>query len=199
MKRLWPGWLLCLVTAALFAYMVAVEAPAISVLLGGMQLPDAVPLGYDEKSAGALFAAFAADLAAAKEQGRQSASEAYLALHARSDLAFPPLLAASLVFCAFASVFAGQKQVEMSRLVSVGLGLVLALAFTYLACDFVENAVADAIFKPEALKIAFNGQLAFVLRVLTMGKYATLVMAFGLIAALWIGRCKRARATAAGV
>ena len=191
MKWFWLGWLLCVVAVGLLGYMALVEAPAISAMLGGLALPDAAPLGYDEDQARALYAAFAADFAAAEATGRQSASAAYVALHAGFDLAVPPLLAASLGFLAFASAYAGRPQASPPRLVSIGIGLVLALAFTYLACDFIENAVADAIFGPDALKAGFNGQLAFVLKVLTIGKYATIVMALVLIVALWIGRWRR--------
>ncbi|MFH1518177.1 MAG: hypothetical protein ABIH17_09910 [Pseudomonadota bacterium] len=192
MKRLWPGWLLCLVTAGLIAYVTLIEVPAISALLGGLKLPDQVPLGYDEAGARALYAAFAADLAAAQEHGRQSAAAAYQALHAGSDLIFPPLLTASLGFCAFAALYARGKHAETPLLVRVGLGLVLALAFAYLGCDFVENAVADAMFGPNALRVAFNEQFVFVLRVLTISKFTSVAIAFGLIAALWIS-CWRSK------
>jgi len=193
MKRLWPGWLLCVLTAGLFAYMFFVDVPAISAMLGGIALPDAVVLGYGDAEARALYDAFAADFTAAGTQGRQSASAAYLAMHARVDLLLPPLLAMSLAFCGFASLHAGQNKTQTPRAISVGVGLVMALAFTYLACDFIENAVADAMFGPQALTSGFNGQLVIVLKVLTMGKFATLFMAVGLIAALWIARFNRAR------
>ncbi|KJS20339.1 MAG: hypothetical protein VR78_01715 [Hoeflea sp. BRH_c9] len=192
MKRLWPGRLLCALTAGLFVYMAAVEVPAISALLGGMKLPDQLPLGYNEAGARALHTAFSNDLAVAQEQERQSAASAYQALHAGSDLIFPPLLTASLGFCAFAALYARGKHAETPLMVRVGLGLVLALAFTYLGCDFVENAVADAIFGPNALRVAFNEQLVFVLRVLTISKFTSVAIAFGLIAALWIS-CWRSR------
>ncbi len=199
MKWLWPGWLLCVVTVGVLAYMIAIEAPAISAMLGGVALPDGVPLGYSDGNARALYAAFSADFAASEAAGRQSASAAYLAMHARSDLALPPLLAMSLAFCAFASIYAGRRQAEPSRIISIGLGLVMALAFTYLACDFIENAVADAMYGPEALKTGFRGQLVFVLKVLTMGKFATLTMALGLIVALWIGRWRGTRGASSEV
>ena len=154
MKWFWTGWLLCLITAGLFGYMAVIEVPAISAMLGGMALPDAMPLGYDEQGARALYEAFAADFTAAQAEGRRSAS---------------------------------------SRLVSIGLGLVLAAAFVYLICDFIENAVADAMYGPTAMKAGFNDQLAFALKVLTIGKYSILAVAFGLIAALWIARWKRGR------
>lgn len=195
MKRLWPGWLLCVLTAGLFTYMAFVETPAISALLGGLKLPEAVPLGYGEDAARALFAAFAADLAAAKEQGRQSASEAYLALHAGYDLVFPAMLAASLGFCAYAALCLRPEHTVTPRHVSVGLGLVFALAFAYLGCDFVENAVADAMFGPKALGLAFNEQFVFVLRVLTIGKFATAALAFMLIAGLGISGWRSRRQT----
>lgn len=193
MKWFWTGWLLCLITAGLFGYMAVIEVPAISAMLGGMVLPDAMPLGYDEQGARALYEAFAADFTAAQAEGRRSASAAYLAMHAMSDLLLPPLLAASLAFCAFASIYTGRRQAETSRLVSIGLGLVLAAAFVYLICDFIENAVADAMYGPTAMKAGFNDQLAFALKVLTIGKYSILAVAFGLIAALWIARWKRGR------
>lgn len=186
MKRLWPGWLLCVLTAGLLAYMAFIETPAISALLGGLKLPDAAPLGYDEDAGRALFAAFAADLKLAREQGLQSASEAYVALHAGYDLIFPPMLAASLGFCAYAALYLRPENTQTPRHVRIGLGLVLALAFAYLGCDFVENAVADAMFGPKALGLAFNDQFVFVLRVLTIGKFTTAALAFVLIAGLGI-------------
>ena len=197
MKWLWLGWLVCVITAALLGYMALVEAPAISDRLGGLALPDAVPLGYGDEAARALHAAFLGDFTRATPEGRQTASAAYVAMHARSDLVFPPLLAASLAFLAFASVYAGGRQVDPSRLVSVGIGLVLALAFTYLACDFLENAVADAMYGPEAMAARFNGSLVFVLQVLTRGKYLTLVLAALIIIALWIARWRAPRRQAA--
>ncbi|WP_417434523.1 hypothetical protein [Hoeflea sp.] len=188
MKKLWPGWLLCVLTAGLLAYMGCVQAPAISLLIGGMKIPDQLLLGYDLQGARALFAAFAADLADAEAKGRQSASEAYLALHAGYDLVFPPLLTISLGFCAFAALFRPENPIETPRMAAVGFGLVLALAFTYLACDFIENAVADSMFGPKALEGALNERFVFVLRVLTAGKYATSILALVLIAALWVWR-----------
>ncbi len=193
MTRLWPGWILCLITAGVLAYMALIEAPAISALLGGWQIPDGLPLGYDDAGARALHAAFVVDFAQAQEQGRQSASAAYLALHAHTDLVFPPLLTVSLGFSAFAALSARQKNAETPLQVKVGLGLVLALAFAYLGCDFVENAVADAMFGPNALRVAFNEQLVFVLRVLTFCKFASLAVAFGLITWLWISCWKSRR------
>ena len=193
MKWFWLGWLVCVITAGLFGYMALVEAPAISAMLGGMALPDAVVLGHGEDGARALHAAFQADFTRAAAEGRQSASAAYLAMHARSDLVFPPLLAASLGFLAFASVYFSRKPPEPERLVSIGIGLVLALAFTYLACDFLENAVADAMYGPVAMTAGFNTSLVFVLQVLTRGKYLTLAIAAVLIIALWVARWKRSR------
>lgn len=193
MKRLWPGWLLCVLTAGLLAYMGCVKAPAISVLIGGMKIPDQLPFGYDLEGARALFAAFSADLADAQADNRQSASEAYLVLHAGYDLVFPPLLTVSLGFCAFAALFRPEKPIETPRMAAVGFGLVLALAFTYLACDFIENAVADSMFGPKALELALNEEFVFVLRVLTTGKYATSILALVLIAALWVWRVASTR------
>lgn len=193
MKRLWPGWLLCVLTAGLFGYMFCVALPAISVLLGGMELPDQLLLGYDAEGARALFAAFVSDHAAAQAIGRISASEAYLSFHAVYDLVFPPLLAASVGFSAFAALFRPAQPGQTPRMVGVGFGLVLALSFTYLACDFVENAVADSMFGPKALKLAFNEPFVFVLQVLTRGKFASLGLAFGLTAALWVWRWRSSR------
>ncbi|MCY0093878.1 hypothetical protein [Hoeflea ulvae] len=195
MKRLWPGWLLCLVTAGLFAYMALVESAAISALLSGWQLPDGVPLGYDADAARALFDAFSAEFARAQAEGRQSASEAYLALHAGVDLLFPPLLAMSIAFSAFAATYSRRDQTETPRLAKVGLGLALALAFAYLGFDFFENAVADTIYGPKAITLAFNAEMVFVLQVLTRGKYLSLVIVAVLIVALWIARRRRMRTT----
>lgn len=188
MRRLWPGWLLCIATAGLFGYMALVEAPAISARLGGLKLPDVVPLGLGIDAARELFAAFKADLEAAEAAGRESASAAYLALHAGSDLVFPPMLAISLGFCAFAALAGRAAGKAPPRAASVAVGLVMALAFTYLGYDFVENAVADAVFGPAALARPFNEEMAFVLKVLTRGKYLSLAVAFVLIAAVWIWR-----------
>jgi hypothetical protein len=193
MKRLWPGWLLCVLTAGLLVYMSCVKAPAISGLLGGMEIPDQLPLGYDMEGARALFAAFVSNHADAQNNGRPSASEAYVLLHAGYDLVFPPLLTASLGFLAFAALYRPKQPLQTPRIVAIGFGLVLALAFTYLACDFIENAVADAMFGPKALELAFNEQFVFVLRVLTAGKYVTLTLALVLIAALWVWRWRSAR------
>lgn len=188
MKRLWPGWLLCGLTVALFIYMAAFEAPGIQTKLGGMLIPDSVPLGYDIDGARGLFAAFKAELADAEEANRQSASAAYVSMHAGSDLLFPPMLAASLAFLAAAALNARQHLGGSPRLARIGLGLVFALAFAYLGCDYVENAVADALFGPPALAYGFNPDLVPVLRGLTAGKYLTVLAAFLIIAALWIWR-----------
>lgn len=193
MKWLWPGWLLCALTAGLFSYIYCVVWPAISVLLGGMNLPDGQVLGVDAEGARALFAAFLSDHASAQAAARTSASEAYLSFHAGYDLVFPPLLAASVGFLAYAALFRPAQIFQTPRIVGVGFGLVLALAFTYLACDFVENAVADSMFGPNALKLSFNEPFVFVLQVLTRGKFASLVIASGLIATLWVWRLKTAR------
>jgi hypothetical protein len=193
MKRLWPGWLLCVLTAGLFVYVAAVQVPPINTLLGGMKIPDQMPLGYDLEGARAVFAAFSADHAEAQLAGRTSASEAYVSLHAGYDLVFPPLLTACLAFCGFAALFRPSRPGRTPRMVAVGFGLVLALAFTYLACDFIENAVADSMFGPKALALEFNAGFVFVLRVLTTGKYVTLALALVLIAALWVWRIMSAR------
>lgn len=193
MMRLWPGWLLCMLTAGLLAYMAYVPVPPINAALGKMSIPDQVPFGYDLDGARALFAAFKSDHAAALASGRTSASEAYVALHAGYDLVFPPMLTASLAFLGFAALFRPSRPGQVPRLASVGFGLVLALAFTYFACDFIENAVADAMFDPEALSLELNESLVFVLRVLTTGKYATISLALALIIGLWIWRVTAAR------
>jgi hypothetical protein len=193
MMRLWPGWLLCMLTAGLFAYVAFVHVPPINVLLGNLRIPDQLPFGYDLEGARAVFAAFRSDHAAAQATGRTSASEAYVSLHASYDLLFPPLLTASLSFCGFAALFRPSRSGQSPRLAAVGFGLVLVLAFTYLACDLTENAVADAMFGPEALASEFNQDSVFVLRVLTTGKYVTVSLAFALIIALWTWRWMAAR------
>ena len=156
-----------MVTAGLFVYMSCYQVPGISKFIGGMKIPDELPFGYGLDGARALFEAFKADHAAAQVAGRTSASEAYVSLHAGSDLVFPPLLAASLAFCGFAALFRPSLPGQTSRMAAIGFGLVLALAFTHLACDFIENAVADAMFGPKALALEFNAGFVFVLRVLT--------------------------------
>ncbi|WP_299866804.1 hypothetical protein [uncultured Hoeflea sp.] len=193
MKRLWPGWLLCGLTAALFIYMAAFEAREIQTMLGGMLLPDSVPLGYDVEGARDLFAAFKAELADAEKANRQSASAAYVSMHAGSDLLFPPMLAASLAFLAAAALNARRHLGGSPRLARIGLGLVFALAFAYLGCDYVENAVADALLGPLALEHGFNAEFVPVLRGLTAGKYLTVLAAFLIIAALWIWRWRDRR------
>ena len=193
MKRLWPGWLLCVLTAGLFVYVALVHVPPINDLLGGMTIPDQRLFGYDLKGARAVFAAFQSDHANAQLAGRTSASEAYVSLHAGYDLVFPPLLAACLAFCGFAALYRPLRPGQTPRVASVGFGLVLALAFTYLACDFIENAVADAMFGPKALALEFNAGFVFVLRVLTTSKYVTLALALVLIAALWVWRVMSGR------
>ncbi|MCO6410521.1 hypothetical protein [Hoeflea alexandrii] len=193
MRRLWPGWLLCMITAGLFAYVAFIQVPPINALLADMRIPDQLPFGYDLEGARTVFAAFRSDHAIAQATGRTSASEAYVSLHASYDLVFPPLLTASLAFCGFAALFRPSRPGQAPRLAAVGFGLVLALAFTYLACDFIENAVADAMFGPKALALEFNQSFVFVLRVLTTGKYVTLSLAFALIIALWTWRLTAAR------
>jgi hypothetical protein len=195
MTRLWPGWLLCVLTAGLFAWIFLIEVPAVTVLIGGLKLPDQLVLGYDKEGARTLFAAFMSDHAAAQAAGRAGASEAYVALHAGFDLVLPPLLAASIGFSAFAALYKSAQSTQIPPVVGVGCGLVLVLAFTYLASDFVENSVADAMFGPKALSLAFNDQLVFVLQVLTRSKFASLGLAFVLIAALWVWRLRSARQT----
>jgi hypothetical protein len=195
MKLLWPGWLLCVLTAGLFAWIYVNEVPAVTVLIDGLKLPDQMVLGYDMEGARALFAAFMSDHAAAQAAGRTSASEAYVALHAGFDLVLPPLLAGSIGFCAFAALFRPAQSSRIPTVVGVGFGLVLALAFTYLASDFIENSVADSMFGPQALNLAFNESFVFVLQVLTRSKFASLGLAFILIAALWVWRWRSARQT----
>ena len=73
----------------------------------------------------------------------------------------------------------------------------MALAFTYLACDFLENAVADAMFGPQAMAAGFNESFVFVLQVLTRGKFLTLALAGLIIIALWVARWKGPRQPAA--
>jgi hypothetical protein len=190
MKRLWPGWLLCVLTAGLFTWIFFFEAPLISERVGGLKLPDQLFMGYDEDGARTLFAAFASEHGAAQAEGRISASQAYLTLHAGYDLILPPLLAASLGFCAFAALYRPAQLTPIPRIAGIGFGLVLALTFTYLASDFVENSVADAMFGPKALGLAFNDDFVFVLQVLTRTKFASLALASGLIVALWAWRWK---------
>ncbi|MDF1606819.1 hypothetical protein PZ897_01375 [Hoeflea sp. YIM 152468] len=188
MRWLWLGVLLCAVTAGLYIYVFTVEAPAITALVDGMKLPDAVLFGYDVGQARTLFDAFVSDHRAAQLEGRQSASEAYLALHAGLDLVLPPLLAASIGFCAFAALFGRAESNRLPRAIGIAFALTLVSAFTFLGCDFIENSVADAMFAPKALALSFNDQLVFVLQVLTRGKYASLLVASGLIATLWVWR-----------
>jgi len=191
MKWLWPGWLLCALTAGLFVYMNAVQGSDFSKLLGGLKTPDAMCLtGYDLSGARGLFDRLVEDLSVAKAESRSSASELYVAIHASSDLLFPPLMALSLAFLGFAALHSRGAHSEMPRLVRIGLGLVWALAFVYLVSDFIENAVADAMFGPDALKAGLNEQLVFVLQVLTASKFLTLFTAFGIIAMLWVWRLK---------
>lgn len=200
MKRLWPGWLLCMITAGLFLWIYFVAIPPVTALIDGMRLPDQLLLGYDKEGARALFAAFMSDQAAAQDAGRASASEAYLALHAGFDLVLPPLLAGCIGFLAFAALYRPAQSAQapqVPRIVGVGFGLALALAFTYLASDFVENSVADAMFGPQALNLAINEDFVFVLQVLTRSKFASLALAFGLIAALWVWRWRSARSASA--
>jgi len=70
---------------------------------------------------------------------------------------------------------------------------VLALSFTYLVSDVIENHIADAMFGPEALKLAFNQDLVFVLQALTRSKFASLALAFVFAAALCVWRWKHRR------
>lgn len=193
MKRLWPGWLLCGLTAILFVYMAAVEAPGISREINNMDLPDVVVLGYDLEGARALHAAFKGQQAVAIADGEKSASAAYLSMHQGSDLLFPPMLAASLAFLGFAGLKTSSDEAGAPRLVRNGFRLLCAVALAYLGFDYVENAVADTMFGPAALDSDLNAELVPVLRGLTIGKYLTLAVAAVLIAALWIGRRKRER------
>lgn len=192
-KWLWTGWILCALTLSLFVYMAAFEAPAISVLIDGMRLPDALLLGYDAEGARTLQQAFASDLAEAKTAGRQSASTAYVSLHAGSDLLFPPMLAISMVFVAFTALRSGASQKETPRWAPIVLGLVMVLAFVYLGSDFVENAMTDAMFGPQAVNSALNDQWVFALRVVTAGKFLSVAVAIVLIAALWLTRLRSRR------
>ncbi|WP_420408313.1 hypothetical protein [Hoeflea sp.] len=197
MKRLWPGWLLCGLTAVLLVYMAAFEARDISCTIDGIPLPDAVITGYDQDAARTLYDAFTDELAQAEAAGRESASAAYVSMHAGSDLLFPPMLAASLAFLAFAGLNARAPGGAVPPSAKILLGLTFAVAFTYLGFDYVENAVADALFGPASLKLPLNTDLVPVLRVLTIGKYAAIALAAALILSLWIGawRSKRARHT----
>ncbi|WP_290771102.1 hypothetical protein [Hoeflea sp.] len=137
-----------------------------------------------------MFGAFQADRLAAEAQGRPSASRAYLTLHAGYDLVLPPLLAASLAFCAFAALGKPAHSSRRLSLASIGFGLVLASSFTYLVSDVIENHIADAMFGPDALHLAFNQDLVFVLQALTRSKFASLALAFVFTAALWFWRWK---------
>ena len=193
MQWRWPGWLLCALTAGLFAWIFFVVIPPITALIDGMKLPDQVLLGYGAEDARVLFAAFKADDAAAEAQGRPSASQAYLALHAGYDLVLPPLLAASLAYCAFAALEKPAQRNQIPRLAVVGFVLVLALAFAYLASDFMENSVADAMFGPQTLTLPFRQELVFALQVLTRSKFASLAGSVALTAALWLWRGKYRR------
>ncbi|MCY0150228.1 hypothetical protein OEG84_21600 [Hoeflea sp. G2-23] len=193
MKRTWPGWILCVLTVALLAYMATVQGPEISASIGGLYLPDAVPLGYGTEAAAALHQAFVSEAAKAQATGLRSASAAYVAMHAGSDLLFPPMLAASLAFAGFAALNSRRNQAGSPLSARIGLGLVLALAFAYLGCDYVENAVADAMFGLPSLSRAFNAQLVPVLRGLTAAKFLTGALALMLIVALWIGRWRAGR------
>lgn len=193
MKRLWPGWLLCGLTAILFVHMAVVEAPGISREINNMDLPDVVVLGYDLEGAQALHAAFKRQQAEAIADGEKSTSAAYLSMHQGSDLLFPPMLAASLVFLGFAGLKTSSGEATPPRLARIGFRLVFAVALGYLGFDYVENAVADTMFGPVALEFALNTELVPVLRWLTIGKYLTIAIASILIAAIWIGRGKRWR------
>ncbi|MEQ8305282.1 MAG: hypothetical protein RIA09_01880 [Hoeflea sp.] len=187
MKWVWPGWLLCGLTLFLLVYMAAFEAPGISAKIGDMRLPDAVFTGYDLDDARRLHAAFTAELAEAQTQGRQSASAAYVSMHAGSDLLFPPMMAASVVFLAFAGLNARDRNSVAPLSVKITLGIAFAVAFIYLGFDYVENAVADALFGPPSLTLPLNTDLVPVLKVLTIGKYLALAVAAVLILTLWVG------------
>lgn len=175
MKRLWPGCLLCALAAILFVYMAAIEAPGISAQIGGMELPDAVVTGYDLDGALALHTAFKLQQAEAEASGEQSASAAYISMHQGSDLLFPPMLAASLMFLAFAGLRDTNLDVP-PRLARIGLGTTFAVAAAYQGFDYAENAVADAMFGPSSIRTDLNAELVPVLRGLTFGKYSPLCL-----------------------
>jgi len=197
MKWLWPGWLLCALTAGLFAYMGAVQGPEFAASVGKMKTPDAMFLtGYDLSGARELFSRLVEEFSAERDDGQRSASEFYVAIHASTDLLFPPMMALSLVFLGFAALHSRRAEGQIPRLVGVGLGVVLALAFAYLVSDFIENAVADAMFGPEALKAGLNEPMVFVLRVLTASKFLTGLCALSIIAMLWVWRWKGKAQTA---
>lgn len=193
MKRLWPGWLLCGLTVILLVYMAAFEAPDISAKIGDMRLPDAVFTGYDLDDARRLHAAFTTELAKSEAAGSQSASAAYVSMHAGSDLLFPPMLAASLAFLAFAGLNARGRDNAVPLSARIMLGIAFAVAFTYLGFDYVENAVADALFGPPSLKLPLNADLVPVLSVLTIGKYLSIAVAAALILSLWMGALRERR------
>lgn len=172
MWRLWPGWLLCMATAGLFLYMSFHDVAAVSAAIG-MDTPDVRFSPYNVVDVLAVRDAFI---------GQPAALERYLAMLAGPDQFLPPMLAASIAFLGFASMYHPGK-VRRAPIGAIFAGIA---ALPYMLFDLAENAAAIAFYSPQALALPADLELAAELPGMTFAKNLTLLAASLLIVVLWI-------------
>ena len=126
-------WLLVAATGAVYAAMAVWSLPRISDAAGGLMPFDLRPLGYTEGEAREFVRRLS-------DEGRAF----YLTVQHRLDLAFPALLAATLVWTAFRLPPPGWRAVRWVLVIAAAAGMV---------ADYVENhAVASMLAaEPDAV------------------------------------------------
>ncbi len=154
-------WLLVAATGALYAAMAVWSLPRISDAAGGLMPFDLRPFGYNETEAREFLRRLSDD-------GRAF----YLTVQHRLDLAFPALLAATLVWTAFRLPPSGWRAVRW---------VLIGAAVGGMVADYLENAAVAAMLSaaPDAVAVE---QIATASRwTLLKSLGATLAMSLGVV------------------
>ncbi|MGB5560007.1 MAG: hypothetical protein WBN04_18590 [Paracoccaceae bacterium] len=167
-------WIVFAATLAVYAVMVFWTLPVIAAAAGGLAPFDMRPSGYSEPQARAFLASLSPD-------GRSI----YLTLQHKLDLAYPALLAATLIM-SLVWLFP-----QLSRIARVAL---CALPVAGAIFDYIENAKVAAMLRASPGDVtAQQIELASRATILKSG-YTTLAMGLVLIGLVpWVLRQKRLR------
>lgn len=154
-------WLLVAATGVVYAAMAVWSLPRISDAAGGLMPFDLRPFGYTETEAREFLRRLSDD-------GRAF----YLTVQHRLDLAFPALLAATLVWTAFRLPPPGWRAVRW---------VLIGAAVGGMVADYLENAAVAAMLSaaPDAVAV---GQIATASRWTVLKSLgATLAMSLGVV------------------
>lgn len=154
-------WLLVAATGAVYAAMAVWSLPRISEAAGGLMPFDLRPFGYTETEARKFLEKLSDD-------GRAF----YLAVQHRLDLAFPALLAATLVWTALRLPPAGWRAVRW---------MLIGAAFGGMIADYVENAAVAAMLAQPAANVVADAIATASRWTVLKSLGATLAMSLGVV------------------